>query len=142
MQTSANGVAFIKSNEGLRLTVYNDDGKACIGYGHDLQSGESFLEGITAEQADAILTTDLRTRFEPPVNRLAPWANQNQFDALVDFCFNLGPARLATMLHHGQAQVPTQMLAWCYGEVDGVEAKSAPLESRRQKEVALFNTQV
>ena len=94
MQTSANGVAFIKSNEGLRLTVYNDDGKACIGYGHDLQSGESFLEGITAEQADAILTTDLRTRFEPPVNRLAPWANQNQFDALVDFCFNLG--RLAS----------------------------------------------
>jgi lysozyme len=140
MQTSTDGVLFIENNEGLRLVVYNDKGKPCIGYGHDLLPDERFPNGITAAEATTILLNDLRTRFEPPVNRLAPWANQNQFDALVDFCFNLGPARLATMLHHGQALVSSEMPHWCYEEVDGVEVESSELLARRKKEAALFNS--
>lgn len=140
MTTSDNGVRFIESNEGYSAHVYNDNGKQAIGYGHDLQPGESFVAGLTQAEAETLLRKDLAARFEPSVNSLAPWANQNQFDALVDFCYNLGPADLATMLHHGQAQVPAQIPAWCYEHVNGVAKKDAGLEARREKEVALFST--
>lgn len=142
MQTSVNGRKFLEANEGLRLSVYNDNGKSAIGYGHDLLPGEVFPNGITQAQADQLLTQDLSTRFEPAVSRLAPQANQNQFDALVDFCYNLGPGDLATMLHHGFDQVPLHIPAWCYKEVNGVEQKDPGLEARRKKEVVLFNTPV
>jgi lysozyme len=142
MRTSINGIRFIEHNEGFRSSVYRDNTKSAIGYGHDLLPGESFPNGITPQQAANLLIQDLSTKFEPPVNRLAPEANQNQFDALVDFCYNLGPPALATMLHHGLAQVPTQIPAWCYEDVKGVEVKNPDLESRRQSEVQLFNTPV
>ena len=144
MQTSPNGIQFIKTNEGFVSLVSNDNGKQVIGYGHDLLPGELALysHGISEADAETLLTRDLSTRFEPAVSRLAPTANQNQFDALVDFCYNLGPGDLATMLHHGFDQVPTHILAWCYEEKDGVEVKSAGLEARRAKELTLFNTPV
>ena len=42
MQTSANGIAFIKKNEGLVLKAGDDVGHQAIGYGHDLLPGESY----------------------------------------------------------------------------------------------------
>ncbi len=141
MQTSLNGIAFIEANEGFCPTVRPDNRGPMIGFGHDLQPGETFPDGITPADAAQLLLNDLHTRFEPAVNRLAdPSCTQNQFDALVDFCYNLGPGDLATMLHHGWAAVPVQMLAWVYGEIDGVEQKLPGLEARRAKEVALFNS--
>jgi lysozyme len=142
MQTSPNGIQFIKTNEGFVSLVSNDNGKQAIGYGHDLLPGELVLysHGISEPDAAALLIKDLSIRFEPAVNRLAPQANQNQFDALVDFCYNLGPGDLATMLHHGFDQVGANILAWCYEEKDGVEVKSEGLEARRAKELTLFNT--
>jgi len=136
MKTSPKGIAFIEHNEGLRLTVYNDTGKPAIGYGHDLLPGEGFPNGITQDQATAILAHDLATRFEPAVNRLAPQANQNQFDSLVDFCFNLGVGSLEMMLAHGWDEVTEQIPLWCH--VAGVE--NANLKARRAAEIALFNT--
>jgi GH24 family phage-related lysozyme (muramidase) len=151
MQTSQNGFNFLVSNEGTCLTIKPDNKGPQIGHGHDLTPAEQSSKlvyginisgGITTAQADTILWADLHTVYEPAVNRQAPQANQNQFDALIDFCYNLGLAPLATMLHHGFSQVPVQMPAWCYAEIDGVEQKYPPLEARRQKEVALFNTPV
>lgn len=141
MKTSQNGLKLIRACEGLCLTVKPDNKGLQIGYGHDLQSGESYPNGITESQAEALLQADLASRYEPVVNRLAPSANQNQFDALVDFCYNLGPGDLATMLHHGFDQAPKQIPAWCWEEVNGVEQKSAGLEERRAMEVALFVSQ-
>lgn len=142
MQTSPNGIAFLEENEGFVDHVYPDNGKSAIGFGHDILPGDLFPPKITKEEGRATLLKDLSTRFEPAVRRLAPQANQNQFDALVDFCFNLGPGDLATMLHHGFAEAPFNIPAWCYKEVDGVEQKSSTLKARRQKEVVLFNTPV
>lgn len=138
MKTSENGIAFIKGNEGFSPVPKNDNGHLAWGYGHDQRGVEAIPESISLDIADSLLRSDLAKYFEPYVNSLAPWANQNQFDALVDFCYNLGPVALATMLHHGQDQVPTQLPIWCYEHVNGVAQKSPGLTARREKELTLY----
>ena len=144
MQTSETGKALIRQSEGLCLTIKPDNKGPQIGYGHDLTPAEiashTFIEGITADEAEYLLDQDLANMVDPAVNRLAPQANQNQHDALASFCYNLGPVRLATMLHHGFDQAPLQMPAWVYADVDGIEQKLLALEARRAAEVKLFNT--
>jgi len=141
MKTSATGLALIEESEGLRTEPYLDvAGFPTIGYGHKILPGEDFSAGITQEQAANILASDVANA-EASVNHLMdPSCNQNQFDALVDFTFNLGGTPLATMLHHGWGQVPVQIPAWCYARVNGVLQKSPGLEARRAREVALFTT--
>lgn len=137
MQTSENGIAFIKLNEGFSATVYGDARHLAIGYGHDLQPGESFPNGIPEAEADTLLRMDLKNRFEPAVNAVVPdTCTQNQFDALADFCYNLGPAALRTMAGHGWYQIPIQIERWDY--VGGQQ--SDPLLKRREAELKLFQT--
>jgi lysozyme len=82
------GLALTKSFKGLRLTAYQDvAGIWTIGYGH---AGADVHEGMTITEADALLRGDLADA-EACVNRSVTAAiSQNQFDALVDFCFNAG----------------------------------------------------
>lgn len=136
MQTSEAGIAFIKRNEGFAARVYDDVGKQAIGYGHDLQPGESFIQ-ISLDQADLLLRQDLASRYEPSVNALVPPnCTQNQFDALADFAYNLGVASLRMMVGHGWEQVPEQILRW-----DHVAGKvNAGLTARRQAEVLMFQS--
>ncbi|OQS37343.1 lysozyme [Chromobacterium haemolyticum] len=90
MNISANGIKLIQQFEGLRLKAYQDAvGVWTIGYGH---TGPNVTPGlvITQAQADALLARDL-SRFETGVTRLVQVPlNQNQFDALVSFSYNLG----------------------------------------------------
>lgn len=90
MNISANGVKLIQQFEGLRLKAHQDAvGVWTIGYGH---TGPDVTPGlvISQAQADALLARDL-SRFEAGVTRLAAVPlNQNQFDALVSFSYNLG----------------------------------------------------
>lgn len=136
-QVSEKGIAFIKANEGFIGSVGNDVGHPVIGYGHDLQPGESFPDGISPDQADLLLRKDLASRFEPAVNALIPPdCTQNQFDALIDFAYNLGIAALQTMTGHGWDEIPEQIPYWNHvaGKVN------LGLIARRAKEVALFNS--
>lgn len=140
MTTSENGLALIRSNEGFSAHVYDDNGKQAIGYGHDIQPGESFPQGINVNQASILLQQDLQERFEPTLNewllahQIIP--TQNQFDALMDFCYNLGPQSLLTMLGHGWDQVAQQIPRWNHSDGQVV----AGLTARREKEVELFNS--
>ncbi|NHR05165.1 lysozyme [Chromobacterium haemolyticum] len=90
MNISANGIKLIQQFEGLRLKAYQDAvGVWTIGYGH---TGPDVTPGlvISQAQADGLLARDLN-RFETGVSRLALVPlNQNQFDALVSFSYNLG----------------------------------------------------
>ena len=140
MKTSANGIAFIKEREGFTSTPKDDNGRLMWGYGHDRQGFERVPESITSDAADALLLEDLAIIFEPQVSRMAPWATQNQFDALIDFAYNLGTGALATMLHHGRSQVPYQITAWCYEHVNGVAKMSPGLLTRRRAELALYGS--
>lgn len=140
MKTSANGIKLIKDEEGFAPGPVNDNGHLMWGHGHDQRGGEPVPASISLAGADALLTTDLAQYIEPHVNNLAPWATQSQFDALVDFCYNEGPGALATVLHHGQDQVVTQMAAWCYEHANGVLRRSDVLAARRAKEIELYGS--
>ena len=143
MQMSAKGLDLIKKSEGFRDRAYRDvAGFPTIGYGHLIKPAESFPSGIAEPQAAAILANDVRDA-EQAVARLVRAAmTQSQFDALVDFCFNLGAARLAgsTLLrelnagHHDAAAL--QLLAWDHA--GGVV--NSGLRARRQAEFELWTT--
>jgi lysozyme len=139
MQISDNGKAFIKGWESCSLVVYNDAaGKPTIGWGHLLLPGEESWAagGITQAQADQLFDDDLAAP-QDAVNRLAdPSCNQNQFDSLCSFDFNLGEGSLETMLAHGWAQVPAQIPRWHFA--GGVSVPG--LVNRRAAELALFQS--
>lgn len=93
MRTSQRGLSLIKSFEGLHLQAYQDSvGVWTIGYG--TTRGVNAGMKISKEQAERMLLNDVQ-RFEPEVQRLvtAP-LNQNQWDALISFTYNLGSANL------------------------------------------------
>ena len=91
MILSVAGVELIKHSEGLRTQVYRDiAGLPTIGYGHKLSDGESFPNGISEEQANALFDADVKF-VGLCISRLVRVSlTQGQFDALVDFVFNLG----------------------------------------------------
>ena len=109
----------VKEFEGLRLAAYKDSaGVLTIGYGH--AKGVKKGQTITEAQADSLLRGDLLTA-ENYVNGLKLNLTQGQFDALVDFTYNLGAGNLAgsTLLAKIRAKAPTeeiqaQFRRWVY----------------------------
>ena len=91
MKTSDKGIDFIKRHEALRLNAYLDAaGVWTIGYGHT--GGVNSGDVISEKQAEEFLRADLSTA-ERALNRTRLQLNQNQFDALVSFIFNVGVGR-------------------------------------------------
>lgn len=93
MRTGAEGLSLIRRSEGLRLKAYPDPASGgdpwTIGYGttRDVYPG---LE-ISMDEAELRLA-DALAEFEAMVAEGCPGiANQNHFDALVSFAFNMGP---------------------------------------------------
>jgi lysozyme len=143
MQLSSAGLAFIKKWEGFRSVQYRDlAGNDTIGYGHKVRPPERFTAGITEGEATEMLVVDVR-RAELAVSSLVDvQLTQPQFDALVDFCFNVGAGRLATStllreLNAGNyEEAGRQLLLW-----DHVGEKViAGLHARREAELALWST--
>lgn len=95
MRTGNNGIALIKYCEGLRLEAYLDTGGVpTIGYGHT--KGVKIGTKISDYEANTFLQQDL-TEHEDHVHSLVFAAlNNNQFDALVSFCYNVGAQALKT----------------------------------------------
>lgn len=150
MQISPNGKRFIISNEGTCFTIKPDNVRPMIGHGHDMTPQEvasgivygiDVRHGINASQADYILDQDCTRVYDPALIRLLPaTANQNQIDAIGDFMYNAGEPNTATMLHHGWDKVPVNILSWVYGRVNGVGEVIPSLQTRRQKELELFQS--
>lgn len=92
-KTSKRGLNLIASFEGLRLKAYkptpNDVWTIGYGHTHGVHAGMK----ITKAKALYFLRQDVRWA-EKAVNALKLPLNQNQFDALVSFTFNLGPGIL------------------------------------------------
>jgi lysozyme len=141
MKLSAAGLDLVKRSEGFRSHIYFDvAGFPTIGYGHRLEHAEHYPEGITETQAEVILLWDVREA-ELAVERLvkAP-LTQGQFDALVDFTFNLGSARLGSStllreLNQGHYDVAAnELLRWDHCGSEELEA----LKARRRAERGLW----
>jgi len=153
----------IKKFESLRLNAYPDPGTNgapwTIGWGHT----RGVLDGdvCTPAQAEVWLELDVNGPGGPAdlVNRwITVELTQNQFDALVDFCFNIGPGipgvkdgliwlrerngggrgvhstLMRCVLTGGMAAAANQFLLW-----DKSDGKVEPgLVARRQAERELF----
>ena len=136
------GLALIKQFEGCRLTAYQcSAGVWTIGYGHT--AGVYKGMKITQAQADAFLKQDI-AKFEKYINnpsyvQFTDKLNQNQFDALVSFAFNLGQGNVKKLcVGRNINQIPSAMRQYCKAA-----GKTLPgLQRRRKAEAALYNKKV
>jgi lysozyme len=95
MKMSTRGREALKAREGLRLKAYRDSvGVWTVGVGHTAAAGTPIpMPGltITAKEADEILTRDLVLYERAIDGALKVPVKQNEYDALVSICFNVGP---------------------------------------------------
>ena len=121
--------------EGCKLTAYKcPAGVWTIGVGHT--KGVKQGQTITEAQAMSLLKGDLLP-CENYVNNLGVCKTQGQFDALVDFAFNLGTAALgrSTLLKYIRAKKPEQYIREEFGKwVNSKGMRLKGLVIRRQWE--------
>ena len=139
MEISQEGLSLIKKFEGCKLQSYKcAAGVWTIGYG----STNGIEEGmeISQERADMLLLEDVEV-FEKAVNELVEVPlEQNQFDSLISWTFNLGPTNLknSTLLkvlnNKNFDEVPTQIKRW--NKAGGKVLQG--LIRRREAEALLF----
>jgi len=141
MKSSRTLIEKVKQFEGLRLTAYKDSaGVPTIGYGHT--RGVRMGDRISMSQAERYLENDLRSA-EYYVDNLKVAKTQGQFDALVDFVFNLGGARLSssTLLRKIRAKasvtdIQNEFRRWVFagGKVQPGLVKRRAWEAKRYAE--------
>jgi lysozyme len=140
------GLDLIKSFEGLKLKPYLCPAKVpTVGYGSTFYENGKKVKitdpSITEQRASKLLLDSLKG-FERYVDSYCrDDINQNQFDALVSFCYNLGPANLKSSTLLKKANVnpndPTiaqEFLRW--NKAGGRALKG--LTKRRQAESNLY----
>ena len=158
MQMSENGLALLQQWEGFKLQVYKDSaGFPTIGVGHLITKAEQasgtilingaavqYAGGLTDQQALDLLAQDVQPA-EQAVNAGVTVAlNQNQFDALVSFTFNVGvgafqSSTLLKLLNQQQYDdVPAQLLRWTRAGGQVVQG----LVNRRDNEIKLWNGEI
>lgn len=143
MKTSKNGLELICRYEGFRKEAYRcSAGVWTIGYGH---TGPEVCSGLTTTREEALqwLKRDVAWA-EEAVNAEGLSLNQDQFDALVSFVFNVGAGnfRCSTLLKMIRAnssypEIRTEFARW-----NKVKGSVLPgLVLRRKEEADLyFNT--
>ena len=140
MKTGTKGIELIKHFEGCELEAYKcAAGVWTIGYGHI--KGVTPESAITQEQAEQMLVEELN-EYEGYINDMVTAdLNQDQFDAMVSWVYNLGGGNLkaSTLLktlnvgdYNG---VPAQIMRWNKAGGKVLEG----LTRRRQAEADLFS---
>lgn len=135
MKISENGIALIKRFEGYHLESYKcPAGVWTIGYGHT--KNVTPAQTITPNEAHIFLCEDLE-KHEKNVMKyedIYHW-NQNEFDAMVSFSFNIGSIdKLTANGTRGKQIIAEKMLL--YNKAAGRVLQG--LISRRQAEHDLF----
>ena len=139
MKISNTGIDLIKHFEGCETEAYLcPAGVPTIGYGHI--KGVQMGDVITEAQAHEMLVEEL-DEYESYINDLVTVSlNQNQFDAMVSWVYNLGGGNLRAstllkVLNSGDyAGVPAQIMRWNKAGGKVLER----LTRRRQAEADLF----
>ena len=142
MKISQEGLSLIKKFEGCKLEAYKcAAGVWTIGYGST--KGVKKGDTLTQEEADKLLLHEME-EYEGYINDLVDVnLKQNEFDALVSWVFNLGPANLksSTLLkvlnstHKDWNDIPTQIKRW--NKAGGKVLQG--LVRRREAEALLFD---
>jgi lysozyme len=121
-RVNEDGLKLIRQWEGLRTTAYKcPAGVWTIGYGHTSAAGAPTVSAgmkITTAAAEDILKADLR-KYEQAVDKAVKVGlSDNQFSALVSFCYNVGPgafagSTLVRKLNAGRYDaVPSELAKW------------------------------
>lgn len=131
-------VEAVKGFEGCRLVAYRDSGGVwTIGHGHT--GGVKFGMKISSAKAEEYLRRDLNNA-AAQVKALGVCKTQCQFDALVDFVFNLGikalkSSTLLTLIKAGADKdaIQAQFRRWifCKGKILQGLVKRREWEARR-----------
>lgn len=142
MTLSQRGLDLIKKFEGLRLTAYKCvAGVDTIGYGH---TGPDVKPGlrITEEEAENLLWKDTESAQQAVNSFVNVKVNQNEYDALVSFVFNVGPtafvnSTLLRLLNSNSDRkiVAAEFARWIKA---GSDQAVPGLVRRRSHEKALF----
>jgi len=146
VKTSENGIELLKRFEGLELEAYQDiAGIWTIGYGHtgdDVQPGMKLSE----REAEELLRRDLKPREQAVSSAVKVSLNQNEFDALVSFVYNVGAAAfrgstaLKRLTRGDRVGAADALTWWNKATVGGVLREVLGLTRRRAAEKALFLT--
>jgi lysozyme len=144
VKTSRTGIDLIKRFEGLELTAYKcSAGVWTVGYGHTSAAGMPKVEKgmkITVKEAEDILVRDLIKYEQAVTTAVNKLPTQNQFDAMVSLCFNIGPeafakSTLVRRFNEGDiAGAADAFLMWNKGGGKVLQG----LVNRRKEEQALF----
>ncbi|HEX4154361.1 MAG TPA: lysozyme [Acidobacteriaceae bacterium] len=138
---SSTGFALTCNFEGFRAEAYQDSAEVwTIGYGH---TGPEVHEGqrVSELEAEALLRSDLAGAVACVWRAVKVEINQDQFDALVDFCFNVGRGNflnssLLRYVNRGEFEsVVVQFGLWVHAGGEVVPG----LVRRRAAEAALFS---
>tara|TARA_Y100001972_G_scaffold82027_1_gene99776 strand:+ start:166 stop:609 length:444 start_codon:yes stop_codon:yes gene_type:complete len=139
MKISEEGKSLIKKFEGCELKAYKcAAGVPTIAYGRT--KGVKMGDTCTQEQADAWLEEELEEYEGYVLKYVTAPLQQNQFDALVSWTYNLGPSNLSSstmikLLNAGDYHtVPNQMKRW--NKVGGEVVQG--LVRRREAESVLW----
>lgn len=155
MRIDQEGINFIKLLEGVKPFVYLDvAGLPTIGAGHlltrdELTSGKividgypyKYHDGLSDRLIDLLLTQDLQIAETAIQNGVKVDLNQNQYNALVSFVFNIGigafgKSTLLKWLNAGlHSKMPIQMRRWIFSGGQQIRG----LKNRREKEIALWS---
>ena len=141
-------VDFIKQKEGLRLQAYQPiinkktkktDGVWTIGYGHT--KNVLFDDEIDEKQADIFLLDDILQVEKALINIQIKYEfkfNQNQFDAMCSFCFNVGttfhPDMIQRFKDKDLDEVGNALLLYIYSKGRVVSG----LKKRRKEEYMIY----
>mgnify|MGYP002481808678 CR=1 FL=1 len=134
---------------GKIITKYDDaNGYPTIGYGHLITEEEKkqglYLKGIDETHARELLMCDANNAVNAVNKFVKVPLNQDQFDALVSFTFNVGSGSLKSstllkLLNSGKYnEAANQFLRW--NKFKGQPL--AGLTNRRKKERALFLSEI
>jgi lysozyme len=146
MQVSENGVDLIKHFEGFQATAYLCPANVpTIGYGHtkSVMRSDVGKETITETAAAEMLAEDLAEFAQQVEAAVKVPLNQDQFDALCSFTYNLGAQTLrsSTLLSRLNAgaydAVPDQLMRWTHGGGQVLQG----LVRRRTAEAKLWNSE-
>ncbi|MFA5301000.1 MAG: lysozyme [Lutibacter sp.] len=89
MIATQDSIDLIKSQEGFKTKAYKcPAGLWTIGYGHT--RGVKLGDRITEEKASELLYFEINDRFAHELDELGLQLNQNQFNALISFVYNIG----------------------------------------------------
>ena len=145
MNLSPKGLKLLMLWEGCRLRIYADaGGKPTIGVGHLLRPHENFSQGITTSQALDLLDIDIIAFEKDVTSHILKPLTQDQFDALVIFCYNIGQhgfdssTVVKDLLKGDFDDVPRAMRMW--NKVGGKICKG--LVNRREKEILLWKGEI